>query len=75
MEDLVPRQNISSSITDELVDMLKDKNWKVRKEGLDKVKDIVSSAKFITSDLGDLPAAIAPRTTDMNKNLAVQVTS
>ena len=32
----------------------------------------MSSAKFITNDLGSLPAALGPRTTDTNKNLAIQ---
>ena len=64
MEDLVPRQDISGKLDDELCEKLKDKNWKVRKEGLDKLKDLVSSAKFITADLAGLPAALAPRTTD-----------
>ena len=72
MEDLVPRQDISGKLDDELCEMLKDKNWKLRKEGLDKLKELVSSAKFITGDLASLPAALAPRTTDSNKNLAVQ---
>ena len=72
MEDLVPRQDLSGKLDDELCEMLKDKNWKVRKEGLDKLKELVSSAKFITGDLASLPAALAPRTTDSNKNLAVQ---
>ena len=75
MEDQVPRQNISSKLTEELCDMLKDKNWKIRKKGLDEVKDIVSSAKFITADLASLPASLAPRTTDSNKNLAIQAWS
>ena len=35
-------------------------------------QDIVSSAKFITSDLASLPTSLAPRTTDANKILAVQ---
>ena len=72
MEDLVPRQEIASKLTDELCDKLKDKNWKIRKEGLDEVKDLVSSAKFITGDLGPLPSSLAPRTTDANKILAIQ---
>ena len=72
MEDLVPRQEIASKLTDELCDKLKDKNWKIRKEGLDEVKDLVSSAKFITGDLGPLPGSLAPRTTDANKILAIQ---
>ena len=73
MEDLVPRQDISGKLDEELCEMLRDKNWKIRKEGLDKLKELVSSAKFITADLAQLPAALAPRTTDSNKNLAVQV--
>ena len=72
MEDLVPRQDIAPKLTEELCDKLKDKNWKIRKEGLDEVKDIVSSAKFITGDLGTLPASLAPRTSDANKILAMQ---
>ena len=50
-----------------------DKNWKIRKEGLDKVKEMVNSAKFVTNDLGGLPAALSPRTVDTNKILATQV--
>ena len=29
VEDLVPRRSIAAQITDELLDMMKDKNWKV----------------------------------------------
>ena len=54
--------------------LCQDKNWKIRKEGLDKVKELVNSAKFITSDLAALPAALSPRTVDTNKILATQVT-
>ena len=72
MEDLVPRKSIAPQITDELLEMIKDKNWKIRKEGLDKLKEIVNSAKFITNDLGGLPGALGPRTTDANKILVVQ---
>ena len=72
MEDLVPRQDISAKLGDDLCAKLNDKNWKIRKEGLDELKEIISSAKFITSDLAGLPASLAPRTTDANKILAVQ---
>jgi len=75
VEDLVPRQDISGKLDEALCDKLKDKNWKIRKEGLDQLKDLVSSAKFITGDLGPLAGALTPRTTDSNKNLAVQVHS
>ena len=37
MEDLVPRQDITSKLSEELCDELKDKNWKIRREGLDEV--------------------------------------
>lgn len=72
IEDLVPRQDISAKLNDDLCGKLNDKNWKIRKEGLDELKDIVTSAKFITADLAGLPASLAPRTTDANKILAVQ---
>ena len=72
MEDLVPRQDISAKLNDDLCGKLNDKNWKIRKEGLDELKDLVSSAKFITADLAGLPASLGPRTTDANKILAVQ---
>jgi len=49
MEDLVPRQDISGKLDDKLREKLKGKYWKVRKEGLHKLKDLVSSAKFITA--------------------------
>ena len=79
MEDLVPMQDISGKLNEELCEMLADENCKIRKEGLDKLKELVSSAKFTTADLASLPAVLAPRTraprtTDSNKNLAVQVT-
>jgi len=72
MEDLVPRQDISGKLSDDLCGKLNDKNWKIRKEGLDELKEIVSSAKFITGDLSGLPNSLGPRTTDANKILAVQ---
>ena len=57
---------------DLLLIQLKDLPARLRQEGLDNLKDLVSSAKFITADLAGLPAALAPRTTDSNKNLAAQ---
>ena len=39
------------------------------------MKEVVNSAKFITNDLGGLPAALSPRTVDTNKILATQVRS
>ena len=45
---------------------------KVRSEALDKVASIISSAKFVTANLGDLPSALKARVIDSNKNLAAQ---
>jgi len=50
---------------------LGDKNWKVRKEGLEKVTSILNEAKFITPNIGPLPEALKPRLTDSNKILVI----
>ena len=52
-----------------------DKNWKIRKEGLDEVAAIVSEAKFIKPSLGDLPVALKARLGDSNKILVGTVTT
>ena len=45
----------------------------VRGEALDKVKSILGEAKFITPNLGELPAALKARLSDSNKILQVSV--
>lgn len=69
MADLVDRTDISNQITPGLITELGDKNWKVRGEALQKVVDILSAAKFITAELGELPPALKARLGDSNKNL------
>ena len=59
-------------MTPQLVEMLNDANWKVRVEGMDKVKQIISAAKYVTPDLGDLPSCLASRLTESNKNLVCE---
>ena len=54
---------------DELLAEIGDKNWKVRKEGLEKVVAILNEAKFITPNIGQLPEALKGRLTDSNKIL------
>ncbi|CAG0884793.1 unnamed protein product [Darwinula stevensoni] len=44
----------------------------VRSEALDKVASIISSAKFVTANLNDLPSALKARVVDSNRNLAAQ---
>ena len=59
----------SGKITDDLIGKLNDKNWKIRKEGLDTVVEILNEAKFISASIGDLPSALKSRLSDSNKIL------
>ncbi|XP_070827675.1 cytoskeleton-associated protein 5 isoform X1 [Chaetodon trifascialis] len=70
--DLLPRTDISDKITSELVSKIEDKNWKIRKEGLDETAAIISDAKFITANIGELPLALKGRLSDSNKILVQQ---
>ncbi|KAL2089066.1 hypothetical protein ACEWY4_015965 [Coilia grayii] len=70
--DLIPRTDISDKITSEMVSKIGDKNWKVRKEGLDEAAAVISEAKFIKPNIGDLPLALKGRLSDSNKILVMQ---
>ncbi|KAJ8966867.1 hypothetical protein NQ314_003261 [Rhamnusium bicolor] len=70
IQDLIPRVDISSQITEALLTELTDKNWKVRNEALGKINTVIQEAKFIKSNLGDLPQALAVRLTDSNVKTA-----
>uniref|UniRef100_F6XZ33 Cytoskeleton-associated protein 5 n=1 Tax=Callithrix jacchus TaxID=9483 RepID=F6XZ33_CALJA len=70
--DLLPRTEISDKITSELVAKIGDKNWKIRKEGLDEVAGIINEAKFIQPNIGELPTALKGRLNDSNKILVQQ---
>ncbi|XP_028287106.1 cytoskeleton-associated protein 5 isoform X2 [Parambassis ranga] len=70
--DLLPRTDISDKITSDLVSKIGDKNWKTRKEGLDETAAIISDAKFITANVGELPLALKGRLGDSNKILVQQ---
>ncbi|KAM4618375.1 cytoskeleton-associated protein 5 [Polymixia lowei] len=73
--DLLPRADISGKITSDLVSKIEDKNWKIRKEGLDETAAIISEAKFITANIGELPLALKGRLNDSNKILVQQTLS
>ncbi|XP_069714066.1 cytoskeleton-associated protein 5 isoform X4 [Phaenicophaeus curvirostris] len=73
--DLLPRTDIGDKITAELVAKIGDKNWKIRKEGLDEVTGIINEAKFIQPNIGELPAALKSRLNDSNKILVQQTLS
>ncbi|KAK0183474.1 hypothetical protein PV327_001512 [Microctonus hyperodae] len=70
MNDLLPRIDIGPQITEALLAELADKNWKVRNEGLQKINNILSEAKFIKATIGDLPRALSLRLVDSNSKLA-----
>ncbi|XP_070564717.1 cytoskeleton-associated protein 5-like isoform X2 [Ptychodera flava] len=70
MEDLVPRVDIGQQITSQIIEEMGDTKWKIRGEALQKVQGIISDAKFITPNLGDLPPALKARLGDNNKLLA-----
>ncbi|XP_071537702.1 cytoskeleton-associated protein 5 isoform X3 [Panulirus ornatus] len=72
VQDLVPRMNISEQLSSTLFTELADKNWKVRNEALQKVANIISEAKFIKGDIGELPTSLCARMNDTNKNLALE---
>jgi len=69
LEDMVERVSISEKITEGVLAKIKDKNWKIRKEGLEEVQGFINSAKFIKPDIGELPAALKTRLSDNNKVL------
>ncbi|XP_066968382.1 cytoskeleton-associated protein 5 isoform X2 [Macrobrachium rosenbergii] len=71
-QDMVPRVNISEQLSSNLFAELADKNWKVRNEALQKISNILSDAKFIKGDIGELPAALCSKMNDSNKNIAVE---
>ncbi|GAX77872.1 hypothetical protein CEUSTIGMA_g5314.t1 [Chlamydomonas eustigma] len=72
-EDLLPRQDISSSITSTLTSNMGSANWKDRKAAMDEVESLLKSAgNRIQSKLGDLVSALKPRLADSNKNLTAQ---
>ncbi|XP_077317554.1 cytoskeleton-associated protein 5 isoform X2 [Lithobates pipiens] len=73
--DLLPRTDISDKITMDLVSKIGDKNWKIRKEGLDETAAIVNEAKFILPNIGELPVALKGRLNDSNKILVQQTLS
>ncbi|NWZ61771.1 CKAP5 protein, partial [Acrocephalus arundinaceus] len=73
--DLLPRTDIGDKITAELVSKIGDKNWKIRKEGLDEVTSIINEAKFVQPNIGELPAALKGRLNDSNKILVQQTLS
>ncbi|XP_043269757.1 protein mini spindles isoform X2 [Venturia canescens] len=70
MNDLLPRVDISSQVTESLLAELADKNWKVRNEALQKISAILSEARLLKGSIGELPRGLAPRLVDSNTRIA-----
>ncbi|CAG2202668.1 CKAP5 [Mytilus edulis] len=69
LADLIDRNDIGEKFTPELMESLVDKNWKIRKEALEKISTILKEAKFINGNLGSLPEGLKVRLGDNNKVL------
>ncbi|KFM68160.1 Cytoskeleton-associated protein 5, partial [Stegodyphus mimosarum] len=72
LSDMMPRVDISNQITSQLLSDLSDRDWHLRSDALQKISNIISEAKFVSPNLGDLPNALRPRLADTNKKLALQ---
>ncbi|XP_030056735.1 cytoskeleton-associated protein 5 isoform X2 [Microcaecilia unicolor] len=73
--DLLPRTDVSDKITSDLLSKIGDKNWKIRKEGLDELTAIINEAKFIQPNIGELSNSLKARLSDSNKILVLQTLS
>ncbi|KAG0348125.1 Microtubule-associated protein, microtubule dynamics during spindle orientation [Podila humilis] len=71
VEELFPKVDIGNQFTSALLEECADANWKVRKEGLEKVAAIVDANKRIKPNLGGLTGALKLRLADSNKNLQI----
>lgn len=71
VEELFPKVDIGNQFTSALLEECADANWKVRKEGLEKVAAIVDTNKRIKPNLGGLTGALKLRLADSNKNLQI----
>merc|ERR1719320_2270339 len=61
VDDLVTRIDISGKLTEKIMQQMSDSKWKERKEALDAVQNILSAAKFVEGNLGDLPDELKKR--------------
>ncbi|KAL4854812.1 hypothetical protein ACK3TF_004509 [Chlorella vulgaris] len=73
-EDLLPRTDISASITPALLAMISSSNWKERNAGVDQVSQLLAEAsQRIAPNVGELLQALKNRLADSNRNLAAKV--
>jgi cytoskeleton-associated protein 5 len=73
VEDNVVRDDISSLVTDDMIQKMNDSAWKVRKESLDELADVLKRSKHIQSNLPhDLFTSLKARLNDSNKMIVIQ---
>lgn len=72
LEDLLPRIDLMSMLSAEIVENICDSNWKTRKEALDSVDSALKKAnERIKPEVEDLLSALKNRFSDSNKNLVI----
>ncbi|KAG1675584.1 hypothetical protein FOA52_014172 [Chlamydomonas sp. UWO 241] len=74
-DDLLPREDISGGLNDNVMSLLVSSAWKERKMGMDEVERLLTAAggRIQPSDrVRDLVPALKQRMADSNKNLIVQ---
>ena len=69
LDDAIPREDISKQINGKLLALFKSQDWKVRKEGSEKVEAILRGAKMriLPNGLNELADHMKQRMTDSNK--------
>jgi len=69
--DILPREDISSKITPGIIKKLSDSNWKLRKEALEEIQQLILSAnKRIQPTLSSLLSALKGHINESNKPVA-----
>ncbi|KAJ1977911.1 hypothetical protein H4R35_002106, partial [Dimargaris xerosporica] len=70
LDELFPRVDISPQINSKLMGKLRSDSWKLRKEGLEQVQEILATANNrIKPNVGELWGGLKGRLADANKNL------
>ncbi|KAJ1982689.1 hypothetical protein H4R34_001626 [Dimargaris verticillata] len=70
LDELFPRVDISPQINSKLMGKLRSDSWKLRKEGLEQVQEILTTANNrIKPNVGELWGGLKGRLADANKNL------
>lgn len=71
LDNAIPRCNISQMINDAILAKLTDGNWKVRKEGLDDIENILekNGKRVLVNGLDDMFKSLKAKLEDANKSI------